>query len=927
QVTVNDSVQAPPPPPAGNLQAILDMPAGSWLAYGLPWSTLETSGELQSNRDDCGPNLSSIIGAWNGVAWDGRYLWNFAGGGHGDGCFNGIVRYDLETASPEVVAPHVPLNVPVCWGPFTKANGQQDCYYEPYASATPAPICSTTTDPNCGGFTLAEILAAGTNYPVADAQANEAPGSETFGAFLRPRSSHMYNNMIRLGDYIYLTTGQTYGGTKDDNQVWRFNVNDPANTIERLPNKTAGGYNTNVHDVPGHGPLFFGGGQVCTADYVAGVYDCQSYGGITISQGATAVWDDTENGLWVFDKNLNRLSFIQEVGGIWTTVESITDATVLSKSGLGNAGICLVPTDNGTNPVIWGENATLIRWDGTALSEVTGQVGQPATSSGAVLNKWTWNDDLGACLGSWSWNRGIDAWRPDFSNWEQASLPPPEPDPIPGDWPTFAGHVVRPAPFTPAAWDQPIERQPDAPDFAAVCPGHWVELHYSTPADAAGSAPQMRGLARSGNPNVRVYLHPLPDGEAYGSTIKFDEVTCAELVGVPENGVQPRMADRIAAGGAGVIVRGVDFQSGGVHWTNSPVFVVLHDNTIPGAGLMGDSDPNKPLTYLEFRGNFICNNADWHTFYGERSLGRLVALSNVFCGAGRGTHAFKNLAHQSRIEGNVFSNVGIDGQVIAQDSNGKDIIGLAPVDLYMCTESVFRNNTVIFRTSDAVRAFMLHRGRNAWNNCNKGQRLETGRWELWQPEDPDYANPDKWAEIHAALPAFDQGYAAALAQPWLFAHLNEGNTFIVFKHELCGGVPCTGTRAATVDSLRPLADNVQEAAIGAESRALALSCADAPDRTACFLAGAGEAILYAYDHIDPAKRPQVVNDGKWPNNVPIRHPEEWRERAGLFWGQQTYITCTADGADCAVTGDRIVDATPRSWDALEVASPPRLLPF
>ena len=99
------------------------------------------------------------------------------------------MRYDLQTGTPEIVAPHVELNVPVCWGPFTKASGGVDCFWEPYASETPAAICEAAPEPNCHGIPLEDRLAAGLSYPSPEGHANEALGNETFGAFLRPRSS------------------------------------------------------------------------------------------------------------------------------------------------------------------------------------------------------------------------------------------------------------------------------------------------------------------------------------------------------------------------------------------------------------------------------------------------------------------------------------------------------------------------------------------------------------------------------------------------------------------------------------------------------------------------------------------------------------------------------------------------------------------
>jgi hypothetical protein len=948
QVTVNDTVQAPPPP-AGSLQAILDMPAGSWLAYGLPWNTLETSGALERDRDNCGRGLDGIVTAWNGLAFDGTSFWNFAGGGHGDGCFNGIIRYDLEAAAPEVAAPHIPLNVPMCWGPFTKANGTQDCYYEPYASATPAPICATNPDPNCGGNTLQDILDAGLAVPSSDAIAAESEGAEAFGTFLRPRSSHNYNNIVFWQGHVYLMTGQTYGGIRADAQVWRFDPADPLGTLERLPNRwnplgsggrggTYGGFNANLVTIPGRGVLIFGGNTVCEADMAAGAYTCDQHP-INISSVATVAWDEGRQGAWAIDAQYSRLVFLREdAAGDWSYDDAlgVTDAA-LSGANLGRAGICLVPTEQGANPVIWGTNATLLRWDGTTLSEVTGQVGQPATSNNKVLNKWRWNDDLGVCLGAWSWTRGVDAWRPDFSDWQEASLPPPDPEP--GDWPVFAGHTVAPAAWTPAAWNEPIERQPEAPDYDALCPRPWAVLDITEPYDPATLASQMRGLSRSGNKNVRVYLHPLPDNAAYQGAIKFEEITCGELVGVPVDGKRPKVAGNAvpSGNGGGLIVRGIEFEGGIMGWAGSrsqniyPKFLVMHDSIARDIGqLYGDSPTSAPPTYLELRGNVIYNNLDWHTLYLERSIGQLVALSNVFYGSGNAGHALKNLANYSRIEGNVLSNVGIDGQPFSRDGVN-DVIGLFPLDSYGCTDGIIRNNTIVFRTSGNVATLLTLRGRNAWGNCDKGRRLADGSRELFPPESEEYLNEQRWSEIAVAAQDFAAGYEAARANPELFTHLIEGNTFIVFDGK-AGVIP----RALTIHSMRPIADNDVEMELATQLRALLAFCTgnlDYPTYDECWFANASEEVLYVHDHIDPSWHDTMIHGNgngniEVPNSLPIRAPANWVERTGVFWDEgQTYIACNADGSECAERGPYAIDDDPSSWDAVQVAAPARLIPL
>ncbi|MGF1630397.1 MAG: hypothetical protein ACFCUT_13065 [Kiloniellaceae bacterium] len=999
-VTSGEGPESAARPSSGSLDIaeIASMPAGTWLHYGRPWR------DIDPGRDaNCGVDFGSVLGAWNGVVWDGRYVWSWAAGGHGDGCFNGIVRYDLQAGKPEMVVPHLPLNVPLC-RPFVKASGESDCYWEPYASDEPFP--------------------GGMDERVAEWQ----------HAFLRPRSSHTYNNTIMIDDWIYLPTGHIYGSSKPDSQVWRFHTKaaDIAATIERLPDRfdpnagpdrdrdgqpdgdQIGSYAVNWVQRPGKPPLMFSGSIVCQPDLLAGQYNCTSHDGISFSTSTTMAWDEKRQGIWAVDANRNRLTFIRENRGKWVVDGklSVTDEAAINKDTIGPGGLCLVPTPEGANPVIWGRSGSLFRWDGQRL-HIIDLPGGPGQARRSIYNKWTWNEDLEVCLGTWTVDEGFWAYKPDFAagaaavqtppglppaptpntsleknpvspparantprpsqeprpertagrneptdqnsaptnaGGEQArnQKPPPadEPDQAinlkeqwwtdPAAYPTFAGHRVAPVSWQPAAWNQPIERQPEAPDYDALCPGQWAELNYRNDEDLANSAPQMRHIAGSGTPNVRVYLHPRVDATgqviAYTNSIKFDKVQCSEIVGVPLNGEKPQTIGAVVASGTGVIARGIMFKGESVRWTGNratntyPSFVVLHDLDIYDAGhLMGDSPPKAPLTYLEFRGNVIGHNTDWHVIYLERSIGQLVALSNVFYGPGRANHAFKNLAHQSRIEGNVFSNVGIDGQVLEIDRKNRPVIGLMPLDLYLCTETVFRDNTVLFRTSDSVRTFMAYRGRRAWGNCDKGRRLDNGRWELWPPEDASYNDPARWAEINAATAAFDRGYEAAKAEPWLFTHKVEGNHFIVFNALERDGEPFDDTRAASAVSLRPVAENPIRAKLNEESRALAQRCAEVEDRTACVLAGMSPGLRYAYDHISPGNRDTVVANGDLPRGVPIPAPEGWVERSGIFWGSNQFITCSADGRDCRQTEPRPVDASPRPWDELEVAHPPRVI--
>ena len=84
-------------------------------------------------------------------------------------------------------------------------------------------------------------------------------------------------------------------------------------------------------------------------------------------------------------------------------------------------------------------------------------------------------------------------------------------------------------------------------------------------------------------------------------------------------------------------------------------------------------------------------------------------------------------------------------------------------------------------------------------------------------------------------------------------------------------------------------------------------------------------LRYAYDHLSSGHQRAIVVNGELPRGVPIPAPEGWVERSGIFWGENNFISCSADGKDCTETEPAPVSASAQSSDSVAVASPPRVI--
>lgn len=887
----------PVPDPVGGVPAaIVAMVPGTWLAYGAPWEDVAPAERL------CNNSFGAVLGAWNGWARDGlRYIYVAASGGHADGCDNGVYRYDIQAGKAELVVPHVELNAGL-----------------------------ETTRPF-----------------VADAD----------GVQILPRSSHTGNGQYYEEPWLYLVTGSVYKDGGADGQVWRYHVIEKR--WERLPDRRSAdgsilGKMPIMVKTP-NGPVLMGAWMICDVDLVAGQYDCQNK--FYFSSISGVAYDPERQGIWYINSKFQSVRFLRRIDGIWQQDDSLSGVFPDDINIDGNPGVCVVP---GQGILIWSSSADLHHWDGVDWSIINTPGGPLVTEKRKVENKWSWNDEAQVCIGGWTTNEGLWVYKPGQIGDNPSPPPDPEPDPEPvpvedvdleAKWsidrnnlPSIGGVAVQVAAWQPAPWDQPIERLLGAPDYNAICAGEWVELHYRTNDNLAGSKWETERLARAGTPNVRIYLHPLKN--AAGDVVAYTEgikgrSQCLEVIGVPDNERKPQLKANISLdNGRGLIVRGLLLAEGGgecIHAKGSkaqlsqPAFVVIHDSEFYACAghvhFFGVASSKYPPTYLEMIGNVSAYSKS-HAQYNERSVGRFVYKSNI-CFAGGWGHCLKNLAHSSLIEGNVFSNAGLNGQVITAPSS--PIIGertytggMHPLDLYACTQTVVRGNTFVYRTTSNIRNVIAYRGRGAWGECNKGRRLAEDRWEYLPPTDPAYQDTTFWAAVREAIPLFDEGFDAARTSDMLFAHKANDNRFIVLLAWKPGRINIDRVSAANVRSLRPTNKFAIRDTLSVEASALLEACSK---DAACFYEEASEELRYAYDHSPADWQRTMVERSKLPSSVPILAPPNWAERYALYWGPQEGWACDAEGATC-VPWDVPVPRVPvEDWghDPVKQASPPRVI--
>ncbi len=326
--------------------AIKSMAPGTWLHYGKPWD------DAAPATIPCKKRFQNIMDAWNGWTRDGlRYIYLAASGGHGDGCDNGVYRYDIQQGMAQLFVPHVPMNAGL-----------------------------------------------DSDFPFV---------ADTKGIQILPRSSHTYQGQYLEGPWLYLVTGSVHRRGSRDNQVWRFHT--VKKNWERLPNRTAGSVVSMVVTTQSS-RLLLGGWDLCEISLKEGTYShCQD--NIYFNAKSGVMGDSKRDGFWHVDVKNLRVNFIHKVKNAWK-LDPLLSGSIPSEISTGisaNPGICIVPDGS---IIVFSGSTSLFQWNGHTWTTLSPEGAPPRNDARRVNTKWSWDDEAQACIGGTTTSHGLWIYKP-----------------------------------------------------------------------------------------------------------------------------------------------------------------------------------------------------------------------------------------------------------------------------------------------------------------------------------------------------------------------------------------------------------------------------------------------------------------------------------------------------------------------------------
>jgi hypothetical protein len=264
-------------------------------------------------------------------------------------------------------------------------------------------------------------------------------------------------------------------------------------------------------------------------------------------------------------------------------------------------------------------------------------------------------------------------------------------------------------------------------------------------------------------------------------------------------------------------------------------------------------------------------------------------------------HCIRSVAHYSHIEGNVASNVQLDGTVIPKWDNpratcvnpNKDAgcsIGMHPIEAYNCSDGVVRNNTAIKWQANQSPGTILFRGRTDIAYCDvEGKTPDGKKWIPLFPTEPRFLTTSFWNEVGSDLDL--RGNKSRFA----FNMLYENNTTKTLG-------PRTDLALAVANnSTFPSQDPRNRIVVKEKVKSLALknpgsTCAQLSKLTS------DPEIKWLYAQVKPNYVTSLCSKGVLPEYIPRPAPTNWRERQYFTYGRGNRMLVCRNGLASCVPG-------------------------
>jgi hypothetical protein len=341
----------------------------------------------------------------------------------------------------------------------------------------------------------------------------------------------------------------------------------------------------------------------------------------------------------------------------------------------------------------------------------------------------------------------------------------------------------------------------------------------------------------------------------------------------------------------GLIVRGVHLSETCLGVPNSQQFFAVENSLVercPAHGLI--TAPSAHHLYMRVINNHF-RLANSHLMYIDR-VARADVIDNVCESPGWG-HCIRVIAHTGVVEGNIASNVGLDGVPIPNWQNpAKLAIGMHPLEVYLPSDGVVRNNTAIKWQDNQALGVILQRGRTDLQYSDVEGKTEDGKnWIQLAVTDSRYQHPAFWEMVGADLDAHGKNSRFA------FHYLFEGNVI-----KTTGPHPRDGV-GFVVNSGWPSHEPRERGVLKEEFKAFVLAN---PGKTCAQLSAIAPTpeMKWLFDHVQPSSASNVCQKGVLPEYIPRPAPDNWRERQYVTWGagNQTLICPTLFDAKGKPTG-------------------------